>query len=700
MDSASGMGRLGNRMRGLGLRLRVQVVSLLFVSLIFIVGGTIYHLMVRNALRQQYEQAMQSYAQRLGTALDVLGFDLNELSEASLTRVRPLFMEPLLGEGSYPMVVHPTGRIVLHFFREGDYFPMEVMERMANAPGRKGEFDYFFTDAASSERRVLFSYVPALRCFLAVETQPSSWGVTLTSNRLLSIGILIFIVTLIFTLLFSTYLGLQVSRFMGNLMQRMRTLSRGEVPPSMSESGCCEVKMLACHANELSDGLMRMENFAEDITANRLDAEYTPRGPSDRLGNALLSLRDSLRASLQESTLRHKEEEVRNWTNQGLAEIATLLRERSADIEGLSYAIMEHLVNYLHAQQGSLYLLSDEVDEDTCGGKGKNQFLHLVAAFAYNRRKYLQHELPVGEGLVGTCAREGATIHIDRVPAEYFDITSGVGGTPPKELLLVPLQTADAFLGVLELASLDPFLPHMISFVEALSASIAQTILSARTALQTHRLLEESQQRREQLHAQEEEMRQNLEEMQATQEEMERNSEQSRMLRQTIDRSALYGVFDEQGECISLNTLFSAFFSRAGILAPMEHRVQMNGFVWQGNQREGKKLSEVWSQLLEGDKLRGCFGWCTDGGEWQYAVGVFSRGSQGMESSRYGEEGATIFFLGNEVELGMLNGLQARASSVGMETVAPGTQSSSAADTADVTLESESEVKGQEGEVL
>ena len=101
-------------------------------------------------------------------------------------------------------------------------------------------------------------------------------------------------------------------------------------------------------------------------------------------------------------------------------------------------------------------------------------------------------------------------------------ITSGLGKASPKNILVVPLESNDQVVGVLEFASFNTFQETDIDFLEKVGESVAATVISVRTNHQTRELLENSKQMTQEMRAQEEEMRQNMEEMQATQEEMGR----------------------------------------------------------------------------------------------------------------------------------------------------------------------------------
>lgn len=235
----------------------------------------------------------------------------------------------------------------------------------------------------------------------------------------------------------------------------------------------------------------------------------------DSIVGALMAMREFMQKNKQA-------DDIRIWNNEGLSKFAELIRKYQDDIHNLSDILIAQIVEYMNAQQGKLFFLSEDEQHD--------KYLELMGCYAYKRKKFVEQKVSPGQGLVGQCFLEGETTHVTNIPSDYTTITSGLGDTKPRALLIIPLKVNDEVLGVIELASLKPFDQFQIDFLEKLSEAIASAIATVKNNEQTRILLEQSQQQAEEMRAQEEEMRQNMEELQATQEQMHRKNEEVEQL--------------------------------------------------------------------------------------------------------------------------------------------------------------------------
>jgi PAS domain-containing protein len=274
--------------------------------------------------------------------------------------------------------------------------------------------------------------------------------------------------------------------------------------------------------NRLTASLKNIVAFANHVGRGDLNAEYTLLGENDTLGKAMLDMRANLQKAENEKQERQLEDERRNWVTTGVARFAELLRANNDNIEELCNSIVSNMVKYIGANQAGIFILNDD--------DAQNPVLELKACYAYERRKYLQQTVRLGEGLVGTCFLERQSIYMTSLPKDYIRITSGLGDDTPRALLLAPLRVNEDIYGIVEIAAFKEFEPHVRDFVEKIAESIASTIGSVKVNIRTNKLLEISKMQSEEMAGQEEELRQNMEEMQATQEEMSRKQAEGEAL--------------------------------------------------------------------------------------------------------------------------------------------------------------------------
>lgn len=204
-------------------------------------------------------------------------------------------------------------------------------------------------------------------------------------------------------------------------------------------------------------------------------------------------------------------EKQRQWTNEGIAIFSNILRENNENIQSTYDKFLSTLVKYINANQALLFTVEQ---------KNNDSILSLKAAYAYNRKKYIEKELTFGEGLVGQAWAEKDIVFITEVPEEYIQIKSGLGESSPKCICIVPAILNDKVEGILEFASFRVLSPFEIDFLKKISEILASSIFMLNNNEKTNFMLQELTLNTENLRAQEEEMRQNMEELQATQEEI------------------------------------------------------------------------------------------------------------------------------------------------------------------------------------
>ncbi len=340
------------------------------------------------------------------------------------------------------------------------------------------------------------------------------------SSRIKLFNSLFLLIAIITSFVILVLISQTISKPLEELEKLASKLSKGELAWHSVFVAKDEIGNMESALHSLTDGLIKTSEFASEIGRGNFESEFEPLSNKDVLGNSLLEMRKSLQAAKEEENKRKVEDQERTWTTEGLARFGEILRRHTENINLLSKDIIINLVKYLKANQGGIFILNDSDEQ--------NIYLDLIAAYAYNREKFLHKRIQLGEGLVGGAAVEKYTIYMTDLPPEYVEIESGLGSANPNSLLIVPLKLENNVLGVIELASFSPFKKYEIELVERIGESIASTLSTAKINTRTAELLEQSRIHTQEMQEQDEEMRQNMEEMIAAQEESVRREEELR----------------------------------------------------------------------------------------------------------------------------------------------------------------------------
>lgn len=171
-----------------------------------------------------------------------------------------------------------------------------------------------------------------------------------------------------------------------------------------------------------------------------------------------------------------------------------------------------------------------------------------------------------------------------------------MGGSNPKSILIVPLKVEEEVLGVIEIASFNPFEKHEIEFVEKIGQNIASTLASVRISERTAQLLEKTQQQAEEMAAQEEEMRQNMEELQATQEEAARKTGEMEGFIKALESTSFIAEYDLNGKIIHVNNAYLDLFGITREEAIGTHHSENIDFT----KEQKEQYQQFWNDLKKG----------------------------------------------------------------------------------------------------
>lgn len=210
-----------------------------------------------------------------------------------------------------------------------------------------------------------------------------------------------------------------------------------------------------------------------------------------------------------------KEKEVANWILTGLAALDDHTRGGRSEKEIAANAIRQ-VCQHVQAKVGMIYLKS---------ASHEDVYIH-AGSYAIGTNG-IPSRIMGGQGMVGESIATKKQLLLSEIPENYLTITSALGNTEPKNIVIQPLVYEEEVLGVMEVGFFREIDGKTLQFLQraGTALAVAAKVAQAHTAL-TH-LYEETQQQAEELEAQQEELRVQQEELKHANLELE---EKARLL--------------------------------------------------------------------------------------------------------------------------------------------------------------------------
>ena len=236
--------------------------------------------------------------------------------------------------------------------------------------------------------------------------------------------------------------------------------------------------------------------------------------------------------NLRDTTQKNTEQD---WLKTNLAKFSRMLQGQR-DLTNVGRMILSELCPVVTALHAEFYVLDSSQDDAQ---------LKLLASYASEGKAEHGNRFKLGQGLVGQCALDKQKILITHVPGDYIRISSGLGESPPKSVLVLPLIYEGQVRGVLELASFEGFNPTHQAFLDQLAESIGIVLNTIEANMRTEDLLKQSQSLAQQLQTRQEELQNTNEELQEKarllaqqNQEVERKNQEVEQARQELEEKA------------------------------------------------------------------------------------------------------------------------------------------------------------------
>ncbi|MBA0051904.1 HAMP domain-containing protein [Streptomyces sp. AJS327] len=336
-------------------------------------------------------------------------------------------------------------------------------------------------------------------------------------------------------------------------------------------------KDLTESVNEMAGNLTRQVRAIAGVATAVTRGDHKVRIDVEAAGE-ILQLQgyiNTMISNLRETTLANQEQD---WLKGNLARISGLMQGRR-DLEDVARLIMSELTPVVSAQHGAFFLAVPGEEDDASVGVGaeeseKGQYeLRMLGSYGYSKGTMPTTFRP-GESLVGTAASEKRTVLVENAPPGYLKISSGLGEAPPAHVIVLPLVFEDTLLGVIELASFQPFGQIQKDFLNQIAEMIATSVNTISVNTKTEVLLRQSQRLTEQLRERSAELENRQKALQESNAQLEEKAEQLAQTNSDIEIKnreieEARQVLEERAEQLSVSMRYKSEF-----LANMSHELR------------------------------------------------------------------------------------------------------------------------------
>ncbi len=362
------------------------------------------------------------------------------------------------------------------------------------------------------------------------------------------LGILILIVSIALLIVIvnnKLYLLEKISEISGKL-------KIGELQALKKNEKDNEITKIYNNLIELNNYIKKVATTSVNIAVGQYSKNLELKSPKDKLSISINNISQSIRSNIEKEEKIKKDVEIQIWLRKGRYEIAKVQRLNNKNLKILSENIIRKLIKYSDASLGGIYIYNS----------GENPTIEMIAAYAYGNKKNITKKFVPGEGLVGVCAIEQKKIFIKKIPQDYLKIASGLGNSPPKSLLILPVKHENKLTAIIEMAFFHEPEKYKIDFLEQLSDNIGSWIAAAKTNMITSDLLKKSQEQTKKLIEKENQLNENLEIIRKSQEKEKENSAQMKGVLNALNNTIMTVEYTPDGILLNANDIYLKTMAR------------------------------------------------------------------------------------------------------------------------------------------
>jgi len=193
--------------------------------------------------------------------------------------------------------------------------------------------------------------------------------------------------------------------------------------------------------------------------------------------------------------IQKKEIEEKQWISDGVTSILLFL-QRQQDLKETAYQVLSELTEYTNGLQSALYLVKERKDE---------RFIEVTANYGFSNDLSSIKTMRIGEGLVGTCIKDGKRRYFPFLEVEKKSSTS-TSEIFIRSLVLEPIWVQNEVIGLIEISSNRAFTTQELQLIRLVAERTGMAFVSMTEREKRTELFKELQENNRQLRLKEEEL--------------------------------------------------------------------------------------------------------------------------------------------------------------------------------------------------
>ncbi len=508
------------------------------------------------------------------------------------TDFQAYFESKIYFKRGFPVLLDESGNLILHPKLRGENIKnTKVFYKIFSNRSSEEvvQIHYKWPETSSGEEKILYyKYLPDLGYYVGISIYKKDLMEYASSLKIAFILAVLGSTLLMFFVLLAFYLI--INRRINVLKEKLAKLSIGGIPKKIEKETLSYFELVEL-INDVIDNYKDIADITGALSKEKYEIEIQPVSPEDVVRYNLLELKNNLEKAEKERLQREQEEKIRSWRNIGVEKFIKILGIRDIDLNQWAFDVLKTAVDYVGGFQGGFFLMEEDEDGE--------QYFNLLSCYAFNEEKIVRRRVHSSVGAFGKIVKDPKILYIDQVPDNYLVITTALGETKPKSLVLIPLLFNDVLIGVIEIDFLKEVEEYKLSFLEEIANHISSNLSSWKVTQQTQQLIKRYENQYKKLEEQKKLLEQKVEELSELKTITNDLSIEYKNFVTLVDNFAYRVEIDDKGKIILVNQLFAELYKK-----PFEYFVGRSIREFISFDLLDPEYKEKWQNILKGNVVR------------------------------------------------------------------------------------------------